>query len=83
MKNVFVSICITTILFSCSLQPFDSDNVNVNLNDIKELVDFNHIKALAYMGGSIYYDPQYPNNCPVVYHARIAFRLSRVAESTI
>lgn len=35
------------------------------------------------MSGSIYYDPQYPNNCPVVYGARIAFRLGRVAESTI
>ena len=56
---------------------------NSGLTDVSLQTNMSHLKAMAYMGGSVYYDPSSPGDCPVVKGAKIALRLGHVDRTII
>jgi hypothetical protein len=53
------------------------------LADVSPYTDISHLKAMAYMGGSVYYDPASPGDSPVVKGATIAIRLGHVDRTIV
>lgn len=53
-KQFFVSVCLCCFLFGCTYNPQISNSVEVNT------VQFNAISGLAYIGGSVVYNPTNP-----------------------
>lgn len=54
-KQFFVSVCLCCFLFGCTYNPQISNSVEVNT------VQFNAISGLAYIGGSVVYNPTNPS----------------------
>lgn len=78
MKRVLsLALIVLIFLISCSWSPENIANPG-DLNDISNLSDLSHLRAMAFMGGSVYYDPSDPADSSLMKGAVIGIRLGHV-----
>ena len=76
-KQFFVSVCLCCFLFGCTYNPQISNSVEVNT------VQFNAISGLAYIGGSVVYNPTNPSVAQLNTGSIIAVHHGKVKQTPV